>query len=189
MDLMDEATQFAVQVFHGKKRKASGLPAVFHSIEAAEIVSELTTDEQTRAAAVLHDTVEDAGVTIEQIREKFGARVAELVAAETENKREHADPGATWMVRKQEAIEFLRHTDDIAVKQIFLGDKLSNIRSFYQLKKSEGADMWRYFNQKDPEMHHWYYRTIADLLADLKETGPYKEYSELISRVFEEGET
>ena len=47
----------------------------------------MTDDEEVLAAAVLHDTVEDTGATLEQLAEQFGKRVAALVASETEDKR------------------------------------------------------------------------------------------------------
>ena len=185
MDLFDEAVQFAVLAHKGQKRKLSGLPAVFHSIETAEIVSELTDKPETRAAAVLHDTVEDAGVTLEQIKEKFGERVAFLVAAETENKRPEMSAEDSWMARKQESINDLSKTDDPEIKAIFLGDKLSNLRSIKQMIDL-GENPWEHFHQKDTEKHHWYYRSIANYLTIYENTAAFTEYDELIKKVFNE---
>ena len=54
-------------------------PYILHPLEAAVIVGTMTDDQNLIAAAVLHDVVEDAGVTIEEIEAKFGKRVRELV--------------------------------------------------------------------------------------------------------------
>lgn len=189
MDLVSAAMHFAIDAHNGEKRKGDGRLAVLHELEAAAIVASITQDEATIAAAALHDTVEDAGVTIEEIEEKFGKRVAQLVASETENKRRDLPAADTWRIRKEEAVSLLQKTDDISVKMIFLGDKLSNMRSFYILKQREGDSMWNSFNQKDPEAHHWYYRSIADAMPELSDSLVWKELDRLIASVFNEETT
>ena len=89
MTLFEEAVMFAVQAHSGMRRKKEEIPYILHPLEVATITSSMTTDERVLAAAVLHDTVEDTPVTIEEITEKFGKRVAELVSSETENKRKN----------------------------------------------------------------------------------------------------
>ena len=115
------------------------------------------------AAAALHDVVEDAGITLDEIKETFGQRVWELVGAETENKREHLPPAETWRIRKEESLAVLESTDDIGVLIIWLGDKLANMRAIYRDFKVEGEAMWQRFNQKDVAEQAWYYRTIVKL--------------------------
>lgn len=56
---------------------------IIHPMEVAAIVASITNDQEMLAAAIMHDTVEDTDVTIEQIRELFGNRVAELVQHES----------------------------------------------------------------------------------------------------------
>ena len=66
---------------------------------------------------------------------------------------------------------------------------MSNLRAIYIDKQREGDKVWQKFNQKDPMKHYWYYRTIADLIVELKDTLAWKELDQLISVVFnEEGE-
>ena len=110
--------------------------------------------------------------------------MAELVAAETEDKREHLPADQTWLVRKQEAIEVLKNTNDIDVKRVFLGDKLSNMRSFNRDLQKYGDKLWERFNQKDPKMHAWYYRSIADAMPELQDTSAWKEYDYLVKKIF-----
>lgn len=186
MDIISKAMHFAIDAHKGERRKGDGEPLVLHAMEAASVVATLTKDETVIAAAVLHDTVEDSDVTLDIIRTEFGSRVAELVAAETENKRKDVPADISWKIRKEEAIEVLKNTNDTAVKMIFLGDKLSNMRSFYNLKQRLGNKMWERFNQKNSEEHHWYYRTIADNLKDFADTLAFKEYDGLVSLVFNE---
>ena len=106
--LLDKAIIFAVNAHRGQLRKGSNAPYILHPMEAAAIVAAMTDDEEVIAAAVLHDTVEDTAVTLDEICEQFGKRVAELVAAESENKREDKPAASTWKIRKEETIEHLK---------------------------------------------------------------------------------
>ena len=88
MKLLDDAINFATKAHAGVCRKGKTRPYILHPLEAMNIASTLTEDEEVLAAAVLHDTVEDTDVTKADIRAAFGSRVADLVAAESEDKRE-----------------------------------------------------------------------------------------------------
>ena len=181
---LDSAIKYAIDKHQGQLRKREGTPYILHPLEAAAIANDLTKDENVLIAAVLHDTVEDTEATIEEVREKFGDRVAELVASETENKRESLPPEETWEIRKKESLEHLKNTEDPAVKILWLADKLSNIRTIYQIYRRDGDDVWNNFHMKDVRKQEWYYRTIVEYLADLKDTLAYMEYSQLVNEIF-----
>lgn len=184
MSLFDEALKFAIERHAGQVRKVQNSPYILHPLEVAGIVGTMTTDEPTLCAAVLHDTVEDAGVTFDEIREKFGRRVALLVMTETENKREELPAAETWHLRKEETLIMLENTKDLSVKMMWLGDKLSNIRSFYRQFQEEGHGLWQHFNQKDPKEQAWYYYTIIKSLRDLAEHDAYKEFVWRVNAIF-----
>ena len=109
MELVSEAIVFAAQAHDGMRRKKSRSPYILHPMEAAVIVGTMTDDQHLIAAAALHDVVEDAGIDMEQIEEKFGKRVRELVASETEDKRADLPPESTWRIRKEESLEVLKN--------------------------------------------------------------------------------
>ena len=188
MELVSEAVVFAVKAHDGMRRKKSDAPYILHPMEAAVIVGTMTDDQNLIAAAALHDVVEDAGITIEEIEERFGTRVRELVASETENKRADLPAANTWRIRKEESLAVLKNTDDIGVLMVWLGDKLANMRSIYRDFKTEGVAMWQRFNQKDVSQQAWYYRSIADLTARLSDTAAWIEYKTLTQLVFGKGE-
>ena len=183
--LLDKAIIFAVNAHRDQLRKGSNAPYILHPMEAAAIVAAMTDDEEVIAAAVLHDTVEDTAVTLDEICEQFGKRVAELVAAESENKREDKPAASTWKIRKEETIEHLK-TAPKEVKMLTLGDKLSNIRSICRDYEAQGDALWQRFNQNDKNEHRWYYKSIADCLSDLCEYPAYKEYVFLAEKTFGE---
>ena len=162
MELVSEAILFAVKAHDGMRRKKSDAPYILHPMEAAVIVGTMTDDQNSIAAAALHDVVEDANVSIEEIEKKFGKRVRELVQSETEYKRSDLPPEETWRIRKEESLETLKNTDDIGVLMVWLGDKLANMRAIYRDFKVEGNAMWQRFNQKDASEQAWYYRSIVE---------------------------
>ena len=185
MTVFDEAIRFAVEAHGGMTRRRTSAPYILHPLEAAVIAGTMTTDEEVLAAAVLHDTVEDTAVTIEEIRERFGDRVAELVLSETENKYPEIPKLESWRRRKEESLEKLHQAEDPGVKLLWLGDKLSNMRSFFRAWRISGNTIWESFNQKDPAQQAWYYRTIVELLSDLKGYEAWQEFKYMVDAVFE----
>ena len=188
MELVSEAISFAVKAHDGMRRKKSEAPYILHPMEAAVIVGAMTDDQNLIAAAVLHDVVEDTDVTIDEIEARFGKRVRELVESETEDKRDHLPPEATWRIRKEESLEVLKNTDDEGVLMVWLGDKLANMRAIYRDFKAEGNAMWQRFNQTDVSEQAWYYCSIVTLTKALSDTSAWLEYKTLTELVFGKGE-
>ncbi len=183
-DVVEKAVEFALKAHRDEKRKSNGVPYILHPIEVAAISARLTEEREVMAAALLHDTVEDAGVTREQLEKKFGSRVANLVMAETEDKHRELSAAASWKMRKEESIKDLRATNDLGVKAMWLSDKLSNLRSLYTDWRQKGSGAWQVFNQKDPAQHAWLYMSIIECLFPFKDTPEYKEYIRICQEVF-----
>ena len=184
MDKVTRAIEFAARAHDGMERKKDKTPYILHPLEAAVIVGTMTDNRDVISAAVLHDVVEDTSITIEEIEEKFGSRVRNLVESETEDKRADLPPENTWKIRKLESLEELAKCGDTDVRILWLGDKLANMRSFYRIWKVEGDSMWQAFNQKDPSQQKWYYYSIAELTSELKDFPAWVEYKALIDIVF-----
>lgn len=184
MDKVTKAIEFASRAHDGMIRKKDKTPYILHPLEAAVIVGSMTEDRDVISAALLHDVVEDTSITIEEIEENFGSRVRALVESETEDKRADLPPEDTWRIRKEESLQELANSGDADVLMLWIGDKLSNMRSFYRIWKAEGESMWQSFNQKDPSQQKWYYTTIAELTSSLKEFSAWQEYNELVKIVF-----
>ena len=181
--VLDRAIVFAVKAHSGTERRGKGYPYIVHPLEAVEIVATMTNDQELLAAAALHDTVEDTNVTVEQIREEFGDRVADLVASESDTFEEGVSEEDSWHARKQAAIDRLGKASREA-KMVALGDKLSNMRAISRDYAVQGDALWNLFHAKDPKDHEWHYRGLADALRDLEDTFAYKEFENLINQVF-----
>ena len=185
ISLMDRAIVFATRAHSGTYRKGTKIPYIVHPIEAAAIVSTMTDDPDMIAAAVLHDVVEDTDATLEEIRFFFNERIADLVEAESEDKRKDLPPQETWMIRKMETLEFLRNEADRDAKILALADKLSNMRAIHRDQKTIGDKLWERFNEKRKEKHGWMYRQVAIALSELSDTLAWQEYDDLVRRTFE----
>ena len=74
--ILDRAIIFAVRAHTGTERRGKGFPYIVHPMEAVEIVATMTKDQELLAAAALHDTLEDTNITLDQLRDKFGDRIA-----------------------------------------------------------------------------------------------------------------
>lgn len=183
--VLEQAIRFAVDAHAGQKRK-DGSPFILHPLEDAAIVSTLTDDLEVIAAAVLHDTVEDTKTTLNDIMQTFGPRVHALVKGETENKRPALPPWETWKIRKEESLADLASADDPAIRILWLGDKLANMRVLYRAHIAKGQAAFDRFNIHDPLAHKWYYGEILRLLEPLAATAAYKEYSTLYHAIFDE---
>ena len=78
--LLNRAYVYAMQK-HGTQKRDSGDPYFSHPLEVAAILTDLRVDDATIVIALLHDTIEDTDVTYEDLKQEFGTRVADLVAA------------------------------------------------------------------------------------------------------------
>ena len=182
-ELLDRAIVFAVRAHAGTERRGKGFPYIVHPLEAVAIVATMTSDQELLAAAALHDTVEDTDVTIGQIRTEFGNRVASLVDQETDVEVGPMSPEERWFARKQVAIDRLAHASR-EVKMVALGDKLSNMRAIARDYAEKGDALWDLFRIKDPKVHTWRFRALADAMRELSDTFAFKEFEQLIDKTF-----
>lgn len=185
MSKFDMALAFAIEKHAGQKRKGKSKEYILHPMEAAVIAARMTKDEDVLCAAVLHDVVEDTGVTVDELREKFGDRVAELVDSVSEDKMIGLDPEETWEERKRKALVALDEASR-DTKLLKLADKLSNMREIAADYAVIGDKLWKRFRCKSKELYKWYYGTSLGILKkEFGYTSEISEYKRLFDRVFE----
>jgi len=129
------AFHFAAEAHKSQLRK-SGAPYIEHCVETARELAELRMDPVTVAAGLLHDVVEDTGVTIEEVREAFGEEVAQLVDGVTKIS------GLQFTSQEEEQAEYFRKllfsiSKDLRVILIKFADRLHNMRTLHYLPKKE----------------------------------------------------
>ena len=182
MTLVSDAMIFAARAHDGMLRKGTHIPYIVHPAEVASIAATLTDDPDVLAAALLHDVMEDCGVSEAELAAQFGVRVALLVKSETLERS--GDPAATWLARKQGAVERIGRSSK-EVKIIALSDKLSNMRAIHRDYDRDGERLFFRFHQHDKALHAWYYRSCAALLKEeMGNTLAWQELSEHIAYVF-----
>lgn len=157
---VEEAVSFATECHKGDFRKGTDIPYITHPMEVAQILREVNADNSLIIAGLLHDVVEDAGISIDTIKEKYGDDVGSLVAAHSEDKSK------VWYARKLKTIRDLP-AEDMRSRLLTLADKLSNIRSMHRDYRLVGDELWNRFNAPK-SMQSWYYSGIVDGLAQLQ---------------------
>ena len=133
---IEKAVQLATKMHEGQKRK-SGDPYIVHPLAVMKILQDWKMDEDTVIAGVLHDTVEDTGLTLEEIKREFGETVAFLVDGVTKlgKAREGMRDIDTYLPQtKDNLLRLLIATgSDIRVLIIKLADRLHNLRTLSAL--------------------------------------------------------
>jgi RelA/SpoT family (p)ppGpp synthetase len=127
VELVQEAYDFAFQAHDGQRRR-SGEPYITHPVAVADLLADLKLDAQTMIAAILHDVMEDTPNTKEEITERFGKEVAELVDGVSKldqiQFRSRAEAQAESF-RKM----LLAMVRDIRVIMVKLADRTHNMRT------------------------------------------------------------
>lgn len=124
---VQKAYDLAARV-HADQKRRSGEPYIIHPTQVCYILARMKMDEETLAAAFLHDVVEDTDTTLQQLRELFGAKVAMLVDGVTKLGK------IEYISKEERQIEnyrkmFLAMAQDIRVVIIKLADRLHNMRT------------------------------------------------------------
>lgn len=162
-----EAIRFASEKHKNQIRKLAPFPYMVHIYEVVQILRENGADEETLIGAVLHDTVEDTGTSLDEIREKFGDNVATLVSYVTEDK------SMPYVERKHEHAQRLAK-GPVQAKMIKCADSLSNLRAIYLDEKYMGENIWNAFNSSKENIQTHYYDSIK-AFKEVKDTKMYKE--------------
>lgn len=176
-----DAIEFAARAHRDHFRKGTKIPYIIHPLSVAKILIEYDCPEELIVAGILHDTVEDTPVTIEDIRKSFGEKVAHLVESASE-----PDKSDTWENRKKHTIEYLK-TAPMDVLLLACADKLDNIRSIKEDYESFGESVWRRF-RRAKDSQEWYYRALADIFMNRAEGEPgaslFRQFRYEVQQVF-----
>ncbi len=165
MAMIDKAYHVAEKAHNGQLRK-SGDPYISHPIAAACILVELGMDSECVAAGLLHDVVEDTGVSLQEITKMFGASVAHLIDGVTKLGK------IPYHSREEEQAENIRKmliamAKDIRVIIIKLADRLHNMRTIEfmspQKQRDKALENMEVFA---PIAHRLGIRTVKEELED-----------------------
>ena len=141
----------------GQKRKLTGEWYIAHTIGVEEIVHSVTEDPAVRMAALGHDLVEDTGITIEKIADKFGDRVAAIIWGVTKD-----DSITGSRERKEAYLDRLEYEAEDGSVIVALADKIYNIADTIENYFLHGPGMWNNF-KSGPDQQLWWYRSVLEI--------------------------
>lgn len=157
-DRFSEALSYASAIHRDQRRKGTDIPYVSHLLGTAAIALENGADEDQAIAALLHDAVEDQGgaARLDDIRVRFGDRVAEIVAHCTDTDIEPKPP---WRARKEAYIASLAEKP-VTSLAVSLADKTHNAGAILADLATHGDAVWaRFTGGRDGSI--WYYRSLV----------------------------
>lgn len=154
MGMLEDAIAFAARAHAGHIRKGTDVPYIWHALAVGKLLQDAGCDEVVVVAGILHDTVEDTGVTLAELAERFGDRVADIVRGCSE-----PDKSLPWEERKQHTISSLPGAA-LEVRLVSAADKIDNLRSIATNRQLHGENVWERF-RRGREKQEWYYRGVA----------------------------
>ncbi|HTV73436.1 MAG TPA: HD domain-containing protein [Candidatus Acidoferrales bacterium] len=168
----DEALVYAAEAHRTQKRKSTEIPYVGHLLGVASIVIDNGGDQDEAIAALLHDAPEDQGgqKRLDDIRARFGDRVASIVEACSDSLSEDPDAKADWPTRKRAYLGHLATNKDASVFLVSAADKLHNLRSMVADYAVVGEELWSRFNPAAGKVGSIrYYRSLASSYATVSD--------------------
>jgi GTP pyrophosphokinase len=162
-----DALAWASALHRRQARKGPAVPYIAHLLAVCSLVLEAGGDEDEAIAALLHDAVEDQGGAprLEEIRSRYGDRVAEIVDGCTDA---YESPKPAWKQRKQDFIDSLDHASD-SVLLIVAADKLHNVECTIECLKEEGPSVWERFRGRERTL--WYYEQVTGAIERRSASG------------------
>jgi len=172
--LVDKAIGFAARAHEGDRRKSGDIPYIAHPVGVAMILQAMDCDETIIIAALLHDTVEDTEVTLDEIKRTFGNEVAKIVAACTEPAKKQVK----WEDRKLHTIRTLRDAS-LDVKLVMAADKYHNLCHTRHTMQQIGSSVWQRFG-RGKSKQAWYYRSVLEsIVANVPDRHRYPLFDDL----------
>jgi (p)ppGpp synthase/HD superfamily hydrolase len=177
LDLIEKALQTAAKAHEGQYRKGTDIPYITHPVAVGMMLMKAGYSDEMAAAGILHDTVEDTDLSLQEIERLFGSKVAEIVEGCSE-----PDKSLSWEERKVHTIEYLK-TAPMEIRAVACADKLHNIRSIARDIEQFGPSVWERF-KRGKEKQEWYYRQVIVSLGTQSEFELLTELQQEVDRLF-----
>jgi (p)ppGpp synthase/HD superfamily hydrolase len=176
LDLAHRAALFAADRHRGQSRKSNPLAVyVTHPLRVAETLARYGFDEQTVAAGSCHDLIEDTSTRPEELRDRFGQRVLDLVLAASE-----PDKAAPWEQRKHDFVRALRHLD-VDATALVVADKVDWHDSVAADRMVIGERVWDSF-KRGMEEQRAHFAALEQAFTDRVELLGDSRLTELVAR-------
>jgi (p)ppGpp synthase/HD superfamily hydrolase len=177
MEIVEKALQTASKAHEGQYRKLTDIPYITHPVAVGMLLMKAGYLDDVVAAGILHDTVEDTALTLEDLKREFGEKIAEIVAGCSE-----PDKSLSWEKRKEHTIDFLK-TASMEIRAVACADKLHNIRSIRSDYEQVGDAVWDRF-KRGKEKQKWYYTNVVESLGTEGNFSLLEELSKEVDLLF-----
>jgi (p)ppGpp synthase/HD superfamily hydrolase len=176
----EEALIFATRLHSSQTRKGKNLPYISHLLAVTALVFQAGGDEDEVIAALLHDAVEDQGglQTLDEIRRRFGERVAMIVEGCSDSLGEPKPP---WLERKTRYLAHLA-TAPVEVRRVSLADKLHNARTILTDLEEYGESTWTRFNG-GRQGSLWYYQSLLEIFQQKESGFMLREFTRVVQEI------
>jgi len=165
-----EAFKYAAQEHRCQLRKGTTIPYISHLMSVSALIWENGGDEDQAIAGLLHDVIEDADPPSavprirQEILEKFGQRVLDLVEGCTDGVQDASGEKAPWKERKESYLAHLGH-EPAELLLVSCCDKLHNARTILTDLITHGESFFNRFAGKK-EGTLWYYRQLSNIYQE-----------------------
>jgi len=179
--LIDLAIELTMKAHQNQVRKGTDIPYITHPMAVGIILAKAGCSDEVIIAGILHDSVEDTSLTLDDLSDTFGEKVAMIVKGVSEQ-----DKSLPWEERKRHTRDFLKEASP-QVKFVALADKLNNIRAIATDYEEIGEAIWDRFN-RGRDAQKGYYQSLVQVLRDDSAGEAYQilysQFAQVVSEVF-----
>ncbi|MGO9323920.1 MAG: HD domain-containing protein [Terracidiphilus sp.] len=186
-DRFTRAVDYARKL-HTETRKGTKIPYMAHLLGVASLVmgeagGAVPVTEDMVIAAILHDTVEDHGGqrTLDEVKQRFGAKVARMVEGLSDTLAEDHDKKEGWEERKDTYLARLA-TEPEDVLVISVADKLYNAKSILDDLKEIGPAVWDRF-KRGPKDQLWYFHSLLEIFEPRLKSRMVGEFKRVVDEI------
>lgn len=175
MDIVEQATQIAVDAHRDQRRKTDDTPYVAHPLAVARILDKAGFSDVVVVAGIVHDVLEDTSVTEQELRNKLGDEIVDIVTAVSEDKN------LEWEARKEQYVQQVANASE-GTRAVSVADKIHNLKSLVDGYNTQGSAIWQKFN-RGKEKKLWFEFLLLNTLKKTWQHSLLDEYEHLLNQV------
>lgn len=143
------AVLFASELHRGQHRELDAAPFILHPLEVAALLHNTGHRETVITAGILHEAIEDAEITLDEVRERFGSEIAELVGAMTE------DPTIAEFAQRKDALRKQIRAAGPDATSVYAADKVTKVRELRARLVAEPNTLQAQPQEQARLNHYW----------------------------------
>lgn len=184
---LNDAIVFVTEAYDGCTLKGTSVPYVLFLLESAMVAATMSDDEDILAATVLHEALVDERISEDELKQRFGERVANIVIGITSTHVAYrVTPVGAMDKHRVKVISYLDKEATDEERIVSLADHLTVLRILSSDYDKLGNRMWFRYEEADKEKHAHYFWDVYHALREYKETSAGREYKNRLRYLFKE---